>query len=153
MISLVKIEKIFHYCNYAPFFFFFFFFFCTPKVSLRVSVRTYFNGLICYLELPAISNNWLSFFRDSGARLLCLVSLLCLRSTKGIEKVVISLDVTSSPSWWYPERKSSFEKWQIPLISCTISSTAKSAILILRKKTIKQVKGYFCQAIFYLSVR
>ena len=31
--------------------------------------------------------------------------------------------------------------------------TAKSAILILRKKNLKQVKDYFFQAIFYLNVR
>ena len=42
---------------------------------------------------------------------------------KGVEKVVISRDAASSSNWWYPERKSSFEKWQAPLISCTISST------------------------------
>ena len=62
-------------------------------------------------------------FADNVQKHTPRVSLLCLCSPKVVEKVIISSDAASSSNLWCPERKSGFEKWQAPLISCTISST------------------------------
>ena len=50
---------------------------------------------------------------------------------KVLIKVIIYHNAASSSNWWYSECKSSFEKWQAPLISCTISSTVWMGCLFL----------------------